>query len=120
MDETIADRYQYRTFDEIIQDTLRPCDRPCDRAWPGPHFTPGTKQEYNSLGFRIGGELIERITGHSFKQEVTRRILQPLRLEQTSVPEGAPTMPLPYLHGYMANSQGSPWTSANRAATPQT
>ncbi|OIK07220.1 serine hydrolase domain-containing protein [Streptomyces monashensis] len=101
-DDTIANRYTYRTFDEIIQDTLRPADRP----WPGPHFAPGTKQEYNSLGFRIAGKLIEQITGNSFKEEVTGRILEPLHLEQTSVPEDNPTMPRPYLHGYMTDSQG--------------
>ncbi|MCQ4040889.1 serine hydrolase domain-containing protein [Streptantibioticus rubrisoli] len=102
VDETIANRFRYRTFDEIIQTTLRPTGRP----WPGPHFAPGTKQEYNSLGFRIAGKLIERITGHSFKEEVTARVLKPLRLDQTSVPEDDPRMPQPYLHGYITNSQG--------------
>jgi len=102
VDQTIADRYTYRSFDQIIQDTLRPKHR----AWPGPHFAPGTEQEYNSLAFRIGGELIERITGHSYKQEVTTRILEPLHMEQTSVPEDDPEMPQPYLHGYLTNSRG--------------
>ncbi|MCC9311102.1 beta-lactamase family protein [Kitasatospora sp. RB6PN24] len=101
-DDTIANRYTYRTFDEIIQDTLRPADRP----WPGPHFAPGTKQEYNSLGFRIAAKLIEQTTGHSFKDEVTDRILQPLHLDQTSVPEDDPQMPRPYLHGYMTDDSG--------------
>ncbi|WBO65255.1 serine hydrolase domain-containing protein [Streptomyces camelliae] len=101
-DATIANRYEYRTFDDIISTTLRPADRP----WPGPHFAPGTEQEYNSLGFRIAGRLIEQITGHSFKQEVTERILKPLRLRQTSVPEDDPVMPRPYLHGYMTDSHG--------------
>jgi D-alanyl-D-alanine carboxypeptidase len=102
VDETIANRYEYRNFDEIIQGTLRPADRP----WPGPHFAPGTEQEYNSLGFRIAGKLIEQITGHSFKEEVTERILEPMRLSRTSVPEGDPEMPNPYLHGYVTNNQG--------------
>jgi D-alanyl-D-alanine carboxypeptidase len=101
-DETIANRYEYRTFDDIIRTTLRPADRP----WPGPHFAPGTEQEYNSLGFRIAGRLIEQITGHSFKEEVTERILKPLQLEQTSVPEDDAVMPRPYLHGYVTDSHG--------------
>ncbi|MFF3920574.1 serine hydrolase domain-containing protein [Streptomyces sp. NPDC001852] len=104
VDETIADRYRYRTFDEIINTTLRPNDR---RPWPGPHFTPGTKQEYNSLGFRIAGKLIEQITGHSFREEVTTRILKPLHLNQTSVPENDPVMPRPYLHGYITDGNGT-------------
>ncbi|GAA1949313.1 serine hydrolase domain-containing protein [Kitasatospora viridis] len=101
-DQLIADRADYRTFDQIIQQTLRPAHRP----WPGPHFAPGTEQEYNSLGYRIAGKLIEQVTGHSFRDEVSERILQPLHLDQTSVPEDHLAMPRPYLHGYLTNSQG--------------
>ncbi|MGA5818895.1 serine hydrolase domain-containing protein [Kitasatospora sp. NPDC094028] len=101
-DDTIAGRYAYRTFDQVIQDTLRPDGRP----GPGKHFDPGTKQEYNSLGFRIAGKLIEQITGNSYKDEVTSRILEPLHLDQTSVPEDDPEMPRPYLHGYMTDGSG--------------
>lgn len=114
VDDTIANRYTFRTFDEVVQDTLRPTDRP----WPGPHFAPGTEQEYNSLAFRIGGELIERITGHSFKEEVTDRILEPLHLDQTSVPEDDPEMPRPYLHGYMTDSRGEAVDVSEQGGTP--
>ncbi|MBD0746680.1 serine hydrolase [Streptomyces sp. CBMA152] len=102
IDDEIADRYDYRSFDEIIQSTLRPEHRP----WPGPRFAPGTKQEYNSLGFRIAGKLIEEITGNSFKDEVTDRILNPMHLNQTSVPEDDSRMPRPYVHGYLTDSKG--------------
>ncbi|MDH6112060.1 D-alanyl-D-alanine carboxypeptidase [Kitasatospora sp. MAP12-15] len=102
VDEEIANRYDYRTFDQIIQSTLRPKDRP----WPGPRFAPGSKQEYNSLGFRIAEQLVEQITGKSFKDEVTARILLPLQLDGTSVPEDDPRMPQPYLHGYLTNGRG--------------
>ncbi|MDH6127553.1 serine hydrolase domain-containing protein [Kitasatospora sp. GP82] len=101
-DELIAHRYDYRSFDQIIQETLRPVGRPA----PGPNFAPGTAQQYNSLGFRIAGRLIEEITGNSFKDEVTARIINPLHLSQTSAPEDDPRMPRPYLHGYQANGAG--------------
>ncbi|MET8623624.1 serine hydrolase domain-containing protein [Kitasatospora sp. NPDC004669] len=113
-DDTIANRYTYRTFDQVIQDTLRPTHRP----WPGPHFAPGTKQEYNSLAFRIGGKLIEQITGNSYKDEVTSRILKPLHLDQTSVPEDDPEMPRPYLHGYMTDSSGQAVDVSEQGGTP--
>ncbi|WP_405877292.1 beta-lactamase family protein [Streptomyces sp. NBC_01384] len=113
-DEQIAHRYDYQSFDQIIQDTLRPADRP----WPGPRFAPGTKQEYNSLGFRIAGKLIEQVTGHSFKTEVTARILRPLHLDQTSVPEDNPRMPRPYLHGYLTNSAGEPVDVSEQNGNP--
>lgn len=101
-DQVIATRYTYRTFDQIIQQTLSPVGRP----GPVSHFTPGTEQEYNSLGFRIAGALIEHITGHSYKQELTERVLRPLHLTQTSVPGDDPVMPKPYLHGYMTDDEG--------------
>ncbi|MFI9156727.1 serine hydrolase domain-containing protein [Kitasatospora aureofaciens] len=114
-DETIADRYDYRTFDQIIQQTLRPDD---GRPAPGPHFAPGTEQEYNSLGFRIAGKLIEQTTGNSFKDEVTARILKPLHLNQTSVPEDDPRMPRPYLHGYMTDDSGRPVDTSEQGGDP--
>ncbi|MEV7024751.1 serine hydrolase domain-containing protein [Kitasatospora sp. NPDC093558] len=114
VDDVIADRYSYRTFDQVIQDTLRPADRP----WPGKHFDPGTKQEYNSLAFRIGGKLIEQITGNSFRDEITSRILEPLHLDQTSVPEDNPEMPRPYLHGYMTDGQGEVADVSEQGGTP--
>ncbi|AEW99165.1 serine hydrolase domain-containing protein [Streptantibioticus cattleyicolor] len=113
-DEMIAHRYDYRTFDQVIEDTLRPAGRPR----PGPHFAPGTEQEYNSLGFRIAGKLIEHLTGHSFKDEVTARVLEPLRLTHTSVPEDDPRMPRPYLHGYLTGSDGRPVDVSEQGGDP--
>ena len=37
---------------------------------------------------------------------MTARILDPLHLTGTWVPEGASAMPTPYLHGYLTNDQG--------------
>ena len=102
-DQLIAGRYQYQGFRQIIDSTLRPAGRP----WPGPVFAPGTAQSYNSLNFRIIGLLIEHLTGHSFSDEVNARIARPLHLTGTFVPQGAPRMPAPYLHGYLTDSQGS-------------
>lgn len=113
-DQQIAEHLQYLTFDDEIEGTLRPTDRP----WPTAHFAPGTEQEYNSLGFRIGGALIEHITGDSYKDEVTSRILEPLHLDQTSVPEDDPTMPKPYLHGYLLDGQGRPVDVSEQGGDP--
>ncbi|MGI5532244.1 serine hydrolase domain-containing protein [Streptomyces syringium] len=101
-DEQIATRFDYFTFDQVIQGTLRPQGRP----WPGPHFAPGTKQEYNSFGYRVAGKLIEHLTGHSLKREITDRVLTPLRMRHTSVPAGNATLPRPYLPGYLPTSKG--------------
>ncbi|KJK56339.1 serine hydrolase domain-containing protein [Saccharothrix sp. ST-888] len=113
-DYWIAHRSDYRTFDQVIQDTLRPVGRPA----PGPTFAPGTAQQYNSLGFRIAGKLIEQITGNSFRDEVTERIIEPLHLSQTSVPEDDTRMPRPYLHGYLTSSEGEPVDVSEQGGNP--
>ncbi|MCC3773323.1 serine hydrolase [Streptomyces sp. UNOB3_S3] len=101
-DEVVEGRFGFYTFDQIVQQTLRPEGR----NWPGPRFAPGTKQEYNSLGYRIAGELIEKLTGHSFQHEVTTRILVPLKMKETSAPVRTTRIPGPYVPGYMPTSKG--------------
>ncbi|MFD9243700.1 serine hydrolase domain-containing protein [Streptomyces sp. NPDC059556] len=105
-DEDIERRLDHVTFDEVIRQTLRPEGRPA----PGPRFSPGTRQEYNSFGYRVAGKLIEEITGHSFRREVTARILEPLGMRETraAVPGRATPVPRPYLPGYEARSDGRP------------
>jgi D-alanyl-D-alanine carboxypeptidase len=105
-DQLIAGRYDQPALGQIIQGSLRPHGRP----WPGPHFAPGTAQQYDSLNYRIAAYLIERRTGRSFADEVQRLVLRPLRLTQTfpAVSGGRPRpMPLPYLHGYIADDAGT-------------
>lgn len=105
-DQVIAGRYKWQTLGQIIEESLRPHGRP----WPGPHFAPGTEQEYDSLNYRIVAYLIERRTGRSFADELRTRILRPLGLTQTfpAVSNGRPRpMPRPYLHGYLASDEGT-------------
>ncbi|MEV5972174.1 serine hydrolase domain-containing protein [Streptomyces sp. NPDC051921] len=104
-DEDIERRLDYVTFDEVIEGTLRPSGRPA----PGPHFSPGTRQEYNSFGYRVAGKLIEHITGHSYQYEVTTRILKPLRMSETraAVPDRSTPVPRPSLPGYLPRSSGT-------------
>ncbi|MFJ6479013.1 serine hydrolase domain-containing protein [Streptomyces sp. NPDC091682] len=103
-DEDIDRRLDYVTFDEVIRQTLRPEGRPA----PGPRFHPGTRQEYNSFGYRVAGKLIEEITGHSYQYEVTARILKPLKMRETrAVAPGRSTpVPRPYLPGYQPKGNG--------------
>ncbi|WP_327089281.1 beta-lactamase family protein [Nonomuraea sp. NBC_01738] len=103
-DEELEQRLDYLTFDQVIQQTLHPAGRPA----PGPRFRPGTRQEYNSFGYRIAGKLIEEITRHPYQYEVYSRILRPLKLHQTGVtrPGAATPVPRPYLPGYQTSGDG--------------
>ncbi|MCX4696771.1 serine hydrolase [Streptomyces sp. NBC_01408] len=105
-DEEIERRLDYLTFDEVIERTLRPEGRPA----PGPRFRPGTRQEYNSFGYRVAGKLIEEITGHPFQYEVTARILKPLGMRETrpATPGRSTPVPRPYLPGYLLKGDGEP------------
>ncbi|MET9641464.1 serine hydrolase domain-containing protein [Streptomyces virginiae] len=104
-DEEIERRHDYLTFDEVIRQTLRPEGRPA----PGPHFSPGTRQEYNSFGYRVAGKLIEEITGNTYQDEVTNRILKPLKMGETRpvAPGRSRPVPRPYLPGYLSKGDGT-------------
>lgn len=117
-DQVIANRFDYRTFAQDVHDTLYP--DPIRRPAPGPHFVPGTQQEYSSFGYRVAGLLIERVTGNSFAEEVADRITGPLGLRETSVPERDPRIPAPYLHGYYTGSNGSVVDVSEQAGLPST
>ncbi|MGW5347277.1 serine hydrolase domain-containing protein [Streptomyces sp. NPDC004050] len=103
-DEDIERRLDYLTFDEVIRQTLRPEGRPA----PGPRFRPGTRQEYNSFGYRVAGKLIEEVTGHPYQHEVTARVLEPLKMRETrpAAPGRSTPVPRPYLPGYQPRSSG--------------
>ncbi|MGW9070659.1 serine hydrolase domain-containing protein [Streptomyces yangpuensis] len=106
LDDEIERRHAYITFDDVIRQTLRPEGRPA----PGPRFNPGTRQEYNSFGYRVAGRLIEEITGNSYQDEVTTRILKPLRMWETKpvMPGRSKPVPRPYLPGYLPQGDGTP------------
>ncbi|MEW2389824.1 serine hydrolase domain-containing protein [Streptomyces venezuelae] len=65
-----------------------------------PDFAPGTDWKYSNTNYVIAGELIERITGHPYAQEIERRIIAPLGLRATSVPGTDPTLPKPSSRAY--------------------
>jgi D-alanyl-D-alanine carboxypeptidase len=66
-----------------------------------PVFAPGTGFFYSNTNYNLLGLIIERITGRSWRHEVTRRVLGPLRLTHTSLPApGNPSINGAHAHGY--------------------
>ncbi|MFJ5922520.1 serine hydrolase domain-containing protein [Kitasatospora sp. NPDC092948] len=74
-----------------------------ERVMTGPkQFEPGTAQQYNGVNYFLAGLLVERITGHSYGQEVDARILRPLGLHHTWVPDIDDTaLPNPTAHAVL-------------------
>ncbi|WP_081239602.1 serine hydrolase domain-containing protein [Streptomyces viridosporus] len=67
-----------------------------------PNFEPGTRWEYSNTNYTLAGMIIEKTTGHSWQREVTRRIIRPLDLRDTSAPVTHPAIPGRHLRGYSA------------------
>lgn len=49
-----------------------------------PAAPPGARMRYSNVGYRVLGQALERVTGQSYRELVTHRILQPLRMRDTS------------------------------------
>lgn len=65
-----------------------------------PRFAPGTNWNYSNTNYVVARLLIEKVTGHSYAEEMQRRILRPLGLRDTVVPGTSPEIPGPHAHAY--------------------
>jgi len=67
-----------------------------------PLFAPGTSFSYSNTDYTLLGLIIEGITGRSWRHEVTRRVIRPLRLTRTALPApGQRSIKGPLAHGYV-------------------
>lgn len=64
-----------------------------------PYFDPGKDFHYSNTNYVLFGLMVEKLTGRSYGQELSSRILVPLGMVNTSVPE-TPEMPAGSTHGY--------------------
>jgi D-alanyl-D-alanine carboxypeptidase len=66
-----------------------------------PLFAPGTSFSYSNTDYTLLGLIIERITGRSWRHEVTRGVIRPPRLTRTALPApGQRSIKGPLAHGY--------------------
>jgi D-alanyl-D-alanine carboxypeptidase len=65
-----------------------------------PEFAPGTKWAYSNTNYILAGMIINHITGHPWQQEVHNRIVKPLGLHHTYLPDTSPLIPQPHAVGY--------------------
>jgi D-alanyl-D-alanine carboxypeptidase len=71
-----------------------------------PNFPPGEGWNYSNTNYILLGMIIEKLTGNKAEEEVTRRCIEPLGLNNTSFPSDYPGMPCPYSHGFMLDAAG--------------
>ncbi|RPK80449.1 MULTISPECIES: serine hydrolase domain-containing protein [Streptomyces] len=65
-----------------------------------PAFPAGTDWEYSNTNYVLAGMIIEKITGHTWEQQVRDRILRPLGLRHTDTPGTRPFLPQPHAANY--------------------
>ncbi|WP_407555550.1 serine hydrolase domain-containing protein [Streptomyces sp. Pv4-95] len=63
-------------------------------------FEPGTGWSYSNTNYVLARLLISKVTGRSCADETKERILGPLGLSGTVVPETSPEIPEPHAHAY--------------------
>jgi len=93
-------------------------------------FAPGTEYHYSNSDNIIVALMIQAATGHSYEEELQARVLGPLGLTETSLPQGS-AIPSPFISGYDLDPPKQPddvtnffaagwtWASGGAVATPQ-
>jgi D-alanyl-D-alanine carboxypeptidase len=66
----------------------------------GLNFTPGSRYEYSNTDNIVVGLIAQRISGRSYGQLLSRIVLQPAGLTQTTLPTLRISLPAPFLPGY--------------------
>jgi D-alanyl-D-alanine carboxypeptidase len=64
-----------------------------------PLFPPGTRFAYSNTNYILLGLLVERVSGHRLAAQLQQRILRPLGLNDTELPD-TQRIRGPHLHGY--------------------
>ncbi|WP_344639944.1 serine hydrolase domain-containing protein [Kitasatospora cystarginea] len=95
-DGIVEHRFDDHPLAELVAKAVRH-DRPFQE--------PGSMQVYGATGYYVAAMLVENLTGHTYQQEITNRILRPLNLRDTTAPETDTTIPGPHSHGYIAVPQ---------------
>ncbi len=68
-------------------------------------FAPGSRQGYSNTDYILAGMIIEAVTGRSYGDEITRRILRPLRLHDTRLPGTRQVIHRAHAHVYVPSDR---------------
>jgi D-alanyl-D-alanine carboxypeptidase len=81
------------------------------------NFPPGAQYEYSNTDNIVLGLLAEAATRTPFATLLSRLVLRPLHLTQTSLPDQV-TLPQPFIHGYVFDEPGQPPEDVSEAISP--
>ncbi|MEV4506134.1 serine hydrolase domain-containing protein [Streptomyces klenkii] len=73
---------------------------------PPGKYAPGTRWAYSNTNYILAAMIIKKVTGHTWDQEVHKRVTRPLGLSHTYSPGADPTLPAPHAHSYYQFSDG--------------
>ncbi|MEV4063270.1 serine hydrolase domain-containing protein [Nonomuraea dietziae] len=76
-------------------------------------FEPGTGWSYSNTNYVLARLLVEKVAGRSYAEEMQARILRPLGLSGTVVPDASPDIPEPHAHGYYRYQDADQWRTAD-------
>jgi CubicO group peptidase (beta-lactamase class C family) len=91
----MAVRSSFQTREQIL---ARFRDKPLD-------FPPGEKYRYSNSNYFLLGIIIENASGHSFQENLSRSILQPLNMTETELTSSTPSFAR-RARGYQGDAQG--------------
>ncbi|WP_432886517.1 serine hydrolase domain-containing protein [Kribbella sp. CA-245084] len=98
-------RYRTWTATEQIERAL---------ANPPVFDKPGSQYDYSNTNYLLVGEIIKKVTGRTYSDEIERRIIRPLGLHGTTMPRTSTRIPGPHPHGYVPKDGGQlDWTEMN-------
>ena len=72
---------------------------------------PGAAFAYSNTGYVLLGQIVERVTGRPYGEQIERRLIRPLRLRDTVLPGTSPWIRGPHPHGYVPIEGRGWWTS---------
>lgn len=99
-DPALRSRAFGRKFPEHRFDTRTPHELVRTAVRHPPYFAPGEAHRYSNTDYVLLGLIVGRVTGRSYAEEITDRIIEPLRLTGTSMPGTDSALPQPHGRAY--------------------
>jgi D-alanyl-D-alanine carboxypeptidase len=108
---------QYDKVDFTVKTTFTPQQMISTAVANPPLFPPGAKWNYSNTNYLILGLIVETVSRHKIQDEISKRLLLPLALHNTTFPTENPNMPTPFAHGYGLDPKKD-WTDVTVQLSP--